>query len=74
MRVASDVPFGTPFPVLAPENDLRGLLLRVYALRHLRGNVVLDPGYVNDSCTVRDLVLALIEERVLFKGGFMQVR
>ena len=73
VRVANEAQFGKQLPVLDRENSLKGLLLRVYALRHLRGNVVIDPGHVNDSCTVKDLALALITERVALKGGFMQV-
>ena len=73
VRVANDVQFGRQLPVLEQENSLKGLLLRVYALRHLRANVVIDPSYCNDSCTVKDLAVALITERVTLKGGFMQV-
>ncbi len=73
VRVANEAQFGKQLPVLDRENSLKGLLLRVYALRHLRGDVVIDPSYLNDSCTVKDLALALINERVTLKGGFMQV-
>ena len=73
VRVINEGQVGEPLPVLDRENRLKGLLLRVYALRHLRGNVVIDPAYLNDSCTARDLALALINERIALKGGLMRV-
>jgi len=73
VRVASEVQFGQQIPILDRDNSLKGLLLRVYALRHLRGNVVIDPDYRNESCAAKDLALALITEHVGLKGGFMQV-
>lgn len=53
---------------------MRSLLMRVYALPHLRGNVVEDPGYVNESCSVTDLALARIETRITLKGGYVKVQ
>ena len=73
MRVSREVRYGEQFPVLGRENSLKGLLLHLYALRHLRGNVVIDPSYENDSCAAEELANALIAGRLKLPGGFVQV-
>lgn len=73
VRVSREVRYGEQFPVLGRENTLKSLLLHLYALRHLRGNVVIDPAYENDSCNVQDLALALISGRIRPTGGYLQL-
>ena len=73
VHVSSEVRIGGKFPVPDMDETLKELILAVYALRHLRGNVVVDTTYLNDSCSVPDLALALINGRITLEGGFMQV-
>lgn len=72
VRVARDVQYGEQMPVLGREGTLNGLILHVYAMRHLRGNVVIDPSYENDSCGIAELASALISESVRLQGGFVR--
>lgn len=72
VRVSCEVAWGERFPVLT-DDSLKGLLIRLYALRHLRGNAVVDPSHENDSCPVKDLAHALITERVSLRCGFVRV-
>jgi hypothetical protein len=73
IRVSREVRYGEQLPVLGRENTLKGLLLHLYALRHLRGNVVIDTAYENESCGIQELALALINNRVTLPGGFVRV-
>ena len=73
VRVSSEAQYCEQLPVLGRENTLKGLLLHMYALRHLRGNVVIDTSYENDSCGVEELALALMNTQVTLTGGFVRV-
>ena len=59
--------------VLPQDDGLTGLLLHMYALRHLRGNVLMDPKHLNDACSIEDLASAVIQERVQLPGGLILV-
>ncbi len=63
---------GQDFPLLAG-HDFRGMLLVMYALRHLRGNVILEAGYRNDTFDVPALARALIRGEVAVSGAFLKV-
>lgn len=73
VRVSREVRYGEQFPVLGRENTLKGLLLHLYALRHLRANVVIDASYENDSCAIHELAMALISGRITLPGAFVRV-
>ena len=61
-----------PFPLLQ-DILLRNLTLTLYLLRHLRGDAVVDPDYEDDSYSVKDLALALLEKRVQLTDAFLRV-
>lgn len=48
------------------------LVLTMYVLRHLRGNVILDAGHENGSHTVQQLAQALLQRKVGFTGGLIR--
>ena len=61
------------FPLLEDDRVLRNLMLAAYAMKHLRGNAVLDPDHENTTYSVRDLMQALLEGRVGLSGAFLPV-
>lgn len=65
-------PLGSDFPLLQGL-DIRNLILTMYALNHLRGGVVLEADYENDTYQVEDLARALMEARVDLRGVFLKV-
>jgi len=60
-------------PLLEDQPLLRNLLLTMYALKHLRGNAILDTAHENTAYTDEQLALALIEGKVGFAGTFLRV-
>lgn len=58
------------FPVLA-DHKLRELLLAMYCLRHMRGNVILEASHVNESVKLVDLAEAILCGRVRLAGSFV---
>ena len=65
-------PSGSRFPILG-EVNLRNFLLAMYAVKHIRGNAILEAGHVNDMFGLEDLASALIKEEVDVKGIFLKV-
>ena len=63
---------GQEFNILK-DNPIKNLLLTMYFIKHLRGNVIFDLGYENDAYTVKDLAKALIDRKVSHDGGFVGV-
>jgi hypothetical protein len=53
--------------------DLRNLLLTMFAIRHLRGNVILDTSYENDTFDLQSFALSLVKEEVQLSGCFLMV-
>ncbi len=60
------------FPILETER-LRNLLLTLFAFRHLRGNVILDTGYENDTVDLVSLAKSLVNEEINLSGTFLRV-
>jgi len=60
------------FPLLDTER-LRNLLLTLFAFRHLRGNVILDAGYENDTVDLVALANSLVNEEISLSGTFLRV-
>ena len=60
------------FPVLEG-CPLRDTVLGMYLLRHLRGDAIVEAGYVDDSYELEDLARALIEKRVRLSGCYLKV-
>ena len=58
--------------VLEDVPKLHSLLLTMYALRHLRGNAILEPGHENNTYTIEELALALVTGKVSLVGGFVR--
>lgn len=52
---------------------LHNLILTMYALRHLRGNVILEPTHENVTYSVDELAFALVTGKVNLTGGFVHV-
>jgi len=60
-------------PLLEDASLLRNLLLTMYAMRHLRGNAILDVAHDNNTYTEEQLALALVAGKVGFTGAFLRV-
>ena len=61
------------FPVLK-STHLRNMLLTMYAIKHLRGNVILDAWHNNDTFDLLSLARALLKQGVSLTGGFLEVQ
>ncbi len=71
IRIAATPRASAELPHLKDVRYLRNLLLTMYAIRHLRGNAILDAGHENTTYTVEELAFALLTERVTFTGAFL---
>ena len=74
IRIASTPPKAQDFPVV--ENmgpDMGNLVLSMYILKHLRGNAILDPTHENDSYTLQQLAVALLNKKTALNGAFLRV-
>jgi len=60
------------FPLLG-NLDLGQMVLAMYIVRHLRGNVILDSTHVNDTYELIDLARALICSKIEVNGVFVRV-
>ncbi len=45
----------------------------MYALRHMRGNTILEARHINDTFELEDMARALIKEDVTVNGVFVKV-
>ena len=63
---------GKPFPVLA-DSPLDQLILGIYIVRHLRGNVVLDAACENPAVGIVDTAQALIDKKIDLDCDFIAV-
>ena len=67
-------PSGTAeLPLLNNLVHLRNLVLTMYAIKHLRGNAILEASHQNDTYTDEELALALITGKVGLQGAFLRV-
>ncbi|HQH53507.1 MAG TPA: hypothetical protein PKY01_13855 [Candidatus Hydrogenedentes bacterium] len=73
VRIGAFPPKSERLPVLEDQPMLRNLLLTMYALKHLRGNAILDVAHDNNTYSEEQLALALIEGKVGFAGSFLRV-
>jgi hypothetical protein len=73
IRIAASPSATVELPVLADVRYLRNLLLTMFALRHLRGNAVLDVRHENATYTVEELATALLTGKVALTGAFLAV-
>jgi len=62
------------FPILEGEMDsMSRFILTLYATSHLRGNAILDPTHVNDTCSINESALALLTGKVSLEGVFLPI-
>jgi hypothetical protein len=73
IRIAGSPSATVELPVLTEVRYLRNLVLTMFALRHLRGNAVLDVSHENATYTVEELATALLTGRVALTGAFLAV-
>ena len=60
------------FPVLE-DLDLKNMVLAMYIVKHMRGNVILEAGHENDTFDLQSLALALLKGEVALTGWFLKV-
>lgn len=60
------------FPLLTGL-DVRNLILTMYAVKHLRGNTILEKDYQNETYPIKDLARALVARRLTLEGSFFRV-
>jgi hypothetical protein len=49
------------------------MLLAMYAVKHVRGNTILEASHVNDTFELEDLARALIGGNVSVNGVFLRI-
>ena len=69
-RSSSDV---SELPLLQDLTSLRNLVLTMYAIKHLRGDAILEASHDNDTYTEDELALALVNGTVTLPGAFLRV-
>ena len=60
-------------PILEDVAHVQNLVLAMYALRHLRGNAILEASHENNTYTPEQLALALVTGKVGLKGALLRV-
>jgi hypothetical protein len=60
-------------PILDDLTNLRNLVLTMYALKHLRGDAILEASHENSTYTEDELALALLTGKVSLNGAFLRV-
>ena len=69
---------GTPSPVaelplLDDLDGLRNLVLTMYAVKHLRGDAILEASHENNTYNEDELALALLTGKVSLTGAFLRI-
>ena len=73
VRISALPPRSERLPLLEDAPLLRNLLLTMYAMKHLRGNAILDVAHDNNTYTEEQLAWALVAGKVGFSGAFLRV-
>jgi len=73
VRISATPPRSERLPLIEDAPLLRNLLLTMYAMRHLRGNAILDVAHDNNTYTEEQLAHALLTGKVGFSGAFLRV-
>ncbi len=73
VRIGVIPPKSERLPLLEDEPLLRNLLLSMYAMKHLRGNAILDVAHDNNTYTEEQLAYALVTGKAGFSGAFLRV-
>ena len=73
VRISAIPPKSERLPLLEDAPLLRNLLLTMYAMKHLRGNAILEPSHQNTTYSEEQLALALVTGKVGFSGAFLRI-
>ncbi len=73
VRVNATPPKTGNLPILRDAPTLRNLLLTMFAMKHLRGNAILETSHDNNTYTEEQLASALLHGKVELKGTFLRV-
>ena len=72
VRISTMPPKSERLPLLEDAPLLRNLLLTMYAMKHLRGNAILDVVHDNTTYSVEQLAHALVTGKARFTGAFLR--
>jgi len=76
IRIAYDSNVGNKdknaFPILQ-KCELNKLILTMYIMKHLRGNVILEASYSNETYDLLSLIRSLLSKDVSLHGSFLPV-
>ena len=61
------------FPLLDDLAYLRNLVLTMYAIKHMRGDAILEASHENNAYTEDELAFALLTGKVSLSGAFLRV-
>jgi hypothetical protein len=73
VRISASPSATVELPVLAEVRYLRNLVLTMFALRHMRGNAILEAGHENTTYNLEELARALLRGNVTLTGAFLRV-
>ena len=54
------------------DTPLRGTVISMFVMKHLRADRILDPGYENTAYSEDDLARALLKRQVMLQGTFVR--
>jgi len=72
VRINAMPPRSERLPLLEDAPLLRNLLLTMYAVKHLRGNAILDAAHENNTYTEEELAHALLTGQTGLAGAFLK--
>lgn len=73
VRMQSAPSNASELPLLEDLSYLRNLVLTMYAVKHLRGDAILEASHCNDTYSEAELALALVTGKVGLSGAFLRV-
>jgi hypothetical protein len=53
------------------DTALRGTVVSMFVMKHLRADRILDPAYENKACVLEDLARTLLSRQVMLQGTFV---
>ena len=73
VRMQSAPPSVAELPLLEDLAYLRNIVLTMYAVKHMRGDAILEASHQNNAYTEEELALALVTGKVGLQGAFLRV-
>jgi hypothetical protein len=73
VRMQSAPPSVAEMPLLEDLTYLRNLVLTMYAVKHMRGDAIIEASHQNNTYTEEELALALVTGKVGLQGAFLRV-